>query len=385
MRQLSSVRVFRLLETSMVFLLLGSPADAQRPRSEVRGRQRTGASASDDVARNTTVTIEILTRGPGAGLTSLAWRPIFERLGMTVRMRPGIGAEKPRTQERRFGRLRRVTVTGRLGRRGELIFEGRKFTTADAAALKEWLRDLKTYGAQGTPKGKPLWGLTRTQFQTLYSALSRTITVDVAKRTLESALKKINPAADYPVRYSVAAGKWMKNRFSVIPTVRQSTRGITRGTALAMLLREYGLGFRPLRTPEGKIELTLEPLSKVSDVWPVGWKLRESRIKTVPGLFKFVPVELNGVPLPDVLHAIEVRTGIPIRTDSYRIHSSGIDMGKIQVTYPRRKTTWSQLIRGVTTSHKLARRYRIDERGHPFIWITTLDHALKTIRRSTQN
>jgi len=172
----------------------------------------------------------------------------------------------------------------------------------------------------------------------------------------------------------------MKSRFSVTPKVRQSTRGITRGTALAMLLNEYGLGFRPLRTPQGKIDLTLEPLSKTSDVWPIGWNFKESRIKTVPGLFKFVPVELDEVPLSDVLRAIEIRTKIPIRVDSYRIRGSGIDMAKIHVTYPRRKTTWSQLIRGVTTSHKLARRYRIDERGHPFIWITTLGHALKAFK-----
>jgi len=369
----------------IAFLLAGSIVHAQQPRYEVRGRRGTGTSRSDDVARNTTVTIEILTSGAGAGLATLQWRPIFERIGMAVRIRAGIGGEKPRTKERRFGRLRRVTVTGRLGRRGELVFEGRKFTTADAAALKEWLRELKTYGAQGSPKGKPLWGLTRTQFQTLYSALSRTMTTDVAGLTLETALMKTTPATGYSVRYSVAARKWMKSRFSMVPKVGQSSRGMTRGTALAMLLSEYGLGFRPLRTPEGKIELTLDPLSKTTDVWPIGWKLKESRIKTVPGLFKFVPVELDEVPLSDVLHAIEIRTKIPIRTDSYRIRSSGIDMAKIHVTYPRRRTTWSQLIRGVTTSHKLARRYRIDERGHPFIWITTLEHALKATRRSTRN
>ena len=49
-----------------------------------------------------------------------------------------------------------------------------------------------------------------------------------------------------------------------------------------MLLNEYGLGFRPVRTPSGKIEIAVFPLQKTTEVWPVGWQLKELEAKDGP-------------------------------------------------------------------------------------------------------
>jgi hypothetical protein len=139
------------------------------------------------------------------------------------------------------------------------------------------------------------------------------------------------------------------------------------------VLNDYGLGFRPLRTPEGTIELAVESLEQTTDVWPVGWELKDSRQKTAPKLFEFVPVELNDVKLTDVLHGISVRSEVPVYIDHYRIEARGIDLDKIVVSYPLRRASWSQLLRGITAPNRLINDLGIDEQGQPFVWITTLE------------
>ncbi len=85
--------------------------------------------------------------------TNSATRHAFESAGMPSRV-----TEKVR------GSLRNVSVSGILSRSGELIVGNKSFDLSDKQKLEEWLEELKLYGAQGAPEGKPLWGLNREQF-----------------------------------------------------------------------------------------------------------------------------------------------------------------------------------------------------------------------------
>ena len=117
-------------------------------------------------------------------------------------------------------------------------------------------------------------------------------------------------------------------------------------------------------------EAVIDPLSRAKDAWPVGWEFKESRPKTAPKLFKLITIELDDVKLIDVLHATTVKTGVPVHIDHFSIEGAGIEIDKLKVSYKRRKASWSQLLNGVTLKHKLSRKYRIDELGKPFVWIT---------------
>jgi hypothetical protein len=139
-----------------------------------------------------------------------------------------------------------------------------------------------------------------------------------------------------------------------------------------MLLNEYGLGFKPVRTPSGAIEIAVEPLQKTTEVWPVGWQLKDTRQKTAPALFTLVPIDLENVALMDVMNAVSVKSKIPVRYDHYRIEAHNLDLSKMMVNYPPRQTSFSLVLRGITNPNLLEYDLKIDELGQPFIWITTL-------------
>ena len=329
----------------------------------------------------TTVIVEILTGKAGAGLQTQQWRPFFEQLGVAVRIRQSILNEEPEVVERKFGRLRQITLRGRLDRRGKLVFLDRTFVRGDAAKFREWIRELETYGAQGAPEGKPLWGLNKTQYGGVHTALSRKTGNEIEGLALEAALEKLELPSDYPLRLTTTTRSWLATRFPGAPKTRKRLLGTSQGTALAILLDEYGLGFRPLRTPEGSIELVIDPLEKTTDAWPIGWDLRKlklSRQKTAPKLFALIPVELDNVKFLDILNAVSIETEVPIHVDHYRIEARGTDLEKLRVSHPPRKSSWSLLLRRVTNPHKLMSCIRVDELGQPLVWITTLQIGSST-------
>lgn len=330
----------------------------------------TGVRTSDSKPSKTIVSVELLADKQAGGLAAQQWGQTFEKIGYAVRIRRAILDEKPEVKERMLGRLREVTVIGKLDRSGKLVFPERTFSLDEATKLAEWLRSLEVYGAQGSPKGQPVWGLSQTQFDILYTALSQKLDEEVEGKPLSAALAVMKLPPDYPVRFTTAANSLLGDSPAQQPPVRMTLKGHSKGTALALLLSGYGLGFRPLRTPEGGIELSIESLEKTTDVWPVGWDLKETRLRTAPQMFKLVPVELQDVKLLDALEGVASLTEVPIHVDRRGITAHGIDVDEIVISYPRKRTSWSLLLRGITTPHKLTREFRIDEKGRPFVWVT---------------
>src|SRR5207244_872691 len=83
-------------------------------------------------------------------------------------------------------------------RSDRLVFPEKSFTQADSAKLNEWLNELKTYGAQGAPDGKPMWGLSEAQFKVIYSALGARVETEVEDLSLTDAVAKIGIPRNYP-------------------------------------------------------------------------------------------------------------------------------------------------------------------------------------------
>ena len=262
-----------------------------------------------------------------------------------------------------------MTAVAALEPSGRLIFQDRVFTQSDLVPLLEWLRELKSYGAQGAPDGKPLWGLDADQFSDVFNVLQKGVDAELNGESFAEAVKQLDQSKEMPVRLTPSTVEYLKTTAGSGP-VPQKLKGFSVGTALAIVLRNEGLGFRPLRTPAGGIELTVAPLAEISDPWPVGWDLKESRSDTAPKLFDIVPIELREVPLDAVLDAIAVKSEVPVIVDSRRLAEEGLDLSQLKVTVPRKKTSWSLLLRSATAPHRLTRDLKIDERGQPFVWVT---------------
>ena len=317
----------------------------------------------------------------GAGLRAQQWQQAFAKMGVSVRIYSARVQVKEPVSERIVGTLRYVTVNGELDKRGRLICGERVFARSDTPKLNEWVRELKTYGAQGSPEGKPVWGLSQSQFQTVYDHLAVMVEKPSSGTTLSARLTGLPIPVQHPLRMSVAARRWLDSSASQ-PVAGESalsardTRGFSVGTVLALTLSQYGLGFRPLRAPDGRIELVVDPLPKIDRAWPVGWDLPKdrSKLQTAPQLFKLFPVELQDVKLLDVLHAVEAQSRISVWLDAFRIRRElNLKLDELLVSFPKKQVSWSQVLRAVTTPRQMRQKLVIDERGRPLIWITSLE------------
>lgn len=369
-------RIWLTASAACVAELFGGHSFAQSPRKPVQTSR-----LPDDVqskAPDTEVSLELIASAAAATEHAQAWGQRLQKLEIRFQTRQAVVGDKPEVKEQKLGRLRRVTIVAVLDRNGKIVCHDRSFTLAEAEKLGEWIRELKTYGAQGAPHGKPLFGLDERQFASILRELSPAVTADTQGLSLEAALAKLPLPEKHPLRMTPEAQRAARMIDSG-KTLRQSTRGLSVGTALAATLGEFGLVFKPLRTPEGKIELAVSPREDRQDAWPVGWPLDPDKPQgqLVPSLFKMVPVDLDEVPLTDVLNAAAETSDVPILTDYHTIEAEGIELSELKVTVPMRKTTWGLLLKQVTFPHKLGRKIVADETGKPFVVITTLKESLR--------
>lgn len=358
-------------QRSRVPLRRGTSTVRDAEAAKARGGKSTTSADSQNVTK-TTVTVEVLTGDDGVGLRTQEWRPVFEELGYSLTMRRGTSRDKVEVRERMLGRLREVKVVGKLDAKGRLVFPERSFSPQDSAKLLEWLRELETYGAQGSPEGKPLWGLIEAQYKAVRESLSQNVTKEPQGLVLEAAVQALELPAAYPLRMSTDAKEWLKGTFPTVPPVRQKLKGISKGTALSILVNEYGMGFRPLRTQSGTIELVVDPLTKTTDVWPIGWAPKQNRRDAAPKLFELKPVEIEEMKLTNALDFVASETGIPIFIDRFGIGAQRIDLDGLIVSHRFRQTAYSLVLSRLTNPQHLNSEIRVDELGQPFVWVSVL-------------
>jgi len=318
---------------------------------------------------NTTVAVELLT-ADGVGINAREWAELFEELDVQLAIRKSVLKEIPETTEELLGAsLRDVHVVGRLERDGSITFADRRYTTNDIAKVREWMRDLKAYGAQGTPKGQPMWGLTKSQFEPLFVALAPLIQVEFVDQTLEQALQSFTVREKYQLRYSALAAEYLRSG-SAPKTARNTYLGLSEGTVLAALLNEFGLGYYPRRTPEGKIDLMIVKLGEKAETWPAGWPPDTDLVKLRPIFFQAREVELTDEPLLDVVQAIGDIIEVPILIDEHGLKFKKIDVRTKKVSHKKKKAILSAALKHVCYQGKCKYEFRMDEAGHPILWLT---------------
>lgn len=362
--------------TLLVIALLASltqPALCQNRRLETRTQSR-----SRDLPE-TQLELELITGTAGVNRTAQMWAELFEKLDVAVRIRRRLIRDEPGVTEKKFGRsVRRIRVVAELDPRGRITLPGRTFTLSDSTAIKEWLRELKTYGAQGSPDGQKTWGLNKQQLESVLVPLRRPLTVDPQGKDLLTALVIFTPdktQGDLPLHITPEAKEIMKNAKSqeLFP---QSLVGLSRGTGLAIMLRFYGLCFQPQRTPAGNLELTIRDAKTTKTPWRIGWPFPEDRTRNqvAPNLFRKVNIDLDDQPLIEVLEAAAAEIEMPILLDYAEMDRLGMDPAKIRVSHRPKQTFWALAIRRIAFPARLSRELYIDEAGKPFVWLTPIPY-----------
>lgn len=336
----------------------------------------TPAPAANPRAPQTELSVELLTGPEGAGLATYQWYQLFERLQIPLTVRQAAAGEAPEIVEQTGLAVRKVRVIGSLDKSGRLIFSERTFSEADGAKLARWLREIREFGAQGSPAGQPVWGLTKVQFNDLFTSLSPAVTADLEGQKFAEALPQLAIPAAYHISFTTAASSRLQ-QLQPAPTLQQSVKGIARGTAFAVLLRELGLGFRPRRMADGSIELQVATPGEATDLWPIGWPTQAPNPKTAPRYFALTKIDLRDVLLNDVLSAAPEFVGLPILIDYRGLAEKNIDLAAVKVSHPARQTTWSLALKQLTFQAKARPDLFIDEAGKPFVWVTSLGNIRK--------
>jgi len=324
--------------------------------------------------RSTTVEVELLTAPEGGILHGQQWRAQFEQLGVSLRVKRAALNDKPQVTERVVGTLRFVTAVGQLERSGRISFPGKGFNFSDGPKLKEWVEELKTYGAEGSPHGKPLWGLTEKQFKILYDELSAVQKSSVAGKDLPDVVTALELPRHIAVRWSIAAQEHLERRVAGNGiTAIHDTAGFSKATVLAIALNDQNLGFRPSRTPAGTVELLIEPqAADRQDHWPVGWPLQQQQSLLLPNLFLMVNVSLDALPASEVLTEVAKATETPIFVDRAEFDRREVNLDTLRLSHPLKKTTWSMALRTMLVPKRITREYWQDEAGRGFVWITAV-------------
>jgi hypothetical protein len=351
------------------------------PRSQrAAARSTATAAASSD----TRISLEIFTGTEGLGFHAQQWESVFEHAGVLARIHSEFSGDQVSIREKQYGKLREVTLVGKLERDGSLTFSGHKFARSQSAAFEEWLREIRAYGAQGSPSGKALWGLSRDQFDAMQKALAAPVEEEIAGLPLDAAIGALHLPEQYPFRFSIAAQQTLATPGMKKQPGRVQVRGIARGSALALLLSQYGLGFRPNRTPSGKLELVGLRVEDGQALWPIGWDIPEGTYpaNVAPKLFQQTKVDLKDQKLADVLNAISDRTGVPVRIDYTAIAARGLDADSILVSASGEHMTWSRLLSAITSPSLLVANLRTDEARKPFVWVTSVKNAPPRTKRA---
>jgi hypothetical protein len=323
---------------------------------------------------NTTIHIDLFSSDPTQALQSQTWGRVFDTLGHRVRIRTGGAEDEPQISESNRGPLRTVTLVGKIDRRGTVTFPGRTFNPGDDKALKEWLEELQSYGAQGSPIGKPRWGLNADQFQGLFTSLSEVVETDVTGLPLPDVVRSFGFGIDIPLRiHDSVADRWKSTASGLVAL--QDVRKLTRGSALAVLLNDHGLCFRPLRTPSGAIDLVVLDKAQTADPWPLGWEPRPNvpRNEYAPALFAFGPIGFLDRPVTETLADAREQTGCAMVVDTPGLLKKEVDLSKKIYGVPQKKTAWVLILQSALTGTGLLPHIRIDEAGRGFVLVAPFE------------
>ena len=331
--------------------------------------QACGEDGPGSTSISTRLSFEILIAPGTTGIDAQRWGPVFQEQGEAARFRQPLLNDRPEVSEATRGRTRHVKVVGELLPNGAIVFPGHTFTLRDTRKLAEWIRELKTYGAQGSPDGRPGFGLTAPQLEQVLRTLEAPVSTELAGLSIVEALQKFGLPESLPIRLSVAA----EERLAKLPegvVAPQDLRGLSRGTTLAIILSRARLGFRPTRTPSGSLELEVLPLEQATGLWPIGWPLDRPPNQVVPKYVDVAVFDLTDKPLTELLDETRKATGIRILIDVQRIAEADLNFDDVKVTQRPRRMTWSGILdRG--SFPDLMPELLQDEAGEGFVWLTT--------------
>lgn len=345
----------------------------ERPKSPEKTLSTNPTPLKADKVK-TIIELEVIV--PANGVSSLVaqqWGKKLEDAGITPLFRTPRAGDGQVMDEKRIGQSRFVKMHATLEPSGKLTFPNQKsFTLSNHEKFVEWVHEIEAYGVQGKPDGQPVWGLTQAQFEAVFAKLSLPLETDTQGKTFTEALKPWENLHQFPLAISAQAREDLLSRELLLP-VRQNVKGLSLGTALAIMLNEYDLCFYPERTAAGNFQIRVERQKDLQRGWPIGYDLESRdllRQKVAPALFKVAMVQYANKPLNEMINEVEMLVGVKIFVDDTGLNEKSISLDKVLVNIPYKHNSPSLTLKSACFQGKLTQQLLVDEVNKPFIWIT---------------
>jgi hypothetical protein len=214
------------------------------------------------------------------------------------------------------------------------------------------------------------FGLTAPQLVELTEQLSVPLNFSTKGADVQSSLAQVAQLIGHKFQLDDAAIEALAGKEMVV----EELRGMSAGTAIAILVRPLGLVMQPERRQGEPVKLAIIETKSSKENWPVGWPPEQLPVKAAPKLFERLDLEIRGFLLGQTLNAIEKRTGIPFVYDHNGLARAGIELDQVKVTLVQNKVTYMSAIGKLLrqTKPSLIQELRMDEGGKPFLWISTM-------------
>lgn len=320
---------------------------------------------ADARAADPRIEVELFTQ-PGMVSTNLQqWSELFGELGAdAVRIRGGRGGDRVEVEIGGTETRPVYRVRGALTGRNRVRLPGGEYSMSQAGAIGAWLSGLgKEAGGDGAENP---WALPAEAAEATWRDLSKRIDTSTAGMSRGEALTVVQSLIAYPILIEVAD----EARLRVDLECQDELRGMSCGTALAMLLREVEYGFEPGMGRDVGLRYMVCRLDRCEAAWPVGWPPKENKRETLPKLFEVLTADVGaGVKLGAAVEAIGEKLEAPIFLDRMAIAAMEVDFDAEAAAMPRRRLTYSSLLGKLLGRARLKYELRVDERERPFLWV----------------
>jgi hypothetical protein len=329
------------------------------------------------------ITVELATE---RGLQITApheWLQLLASIGIEdVRIRGQQSGDEVRAVNHGTAERPRYHVFGFLTKADQLRLPGGTFSRADRTALKDYFDRLAADGAEALTASRGWFGLTAKELAAVSSDLAQPIDFETKGQPPKIVLQKL--LSKFANLGSGTSGIETTSALDGAAPVADELKGLTAGTGLAMMLRNYGLRLQPGKMrgqpvayrmlPTDRDEFARSTLGLTEDQamshWPIGWQPAGRASDIVPALFEPRNAEIEGYTLEETLEAIGPRLKIPFYLDHAALRAARIDQTAIQVRLPRTRASYKRIIDRVLSQARLHSQIRVDEAGTPFLWIT---------------
>ena len=358
-RSLSSLQLTVLLIAAMCVTQVLQPAVADEPEP-----------------RRRTLEVEVLIQSqPSYRIKSQEWGRVFQELGYSVKFREPRGGEAARIEDLDRDDFLATRVVAAMAADGSLRIGKQKFDIESTKLLTQSLDEIQRHGAKGPPDDSPTWGLTEEQFKEVTSLLGVPVENPVELQSSILALESIGLPANMRMKFTEAARQQaLAERPASAPDTIE-LQGFTKGSAIAIVLAQYGLGFRPRYVAPGKYDMEIDRGNESHNLWPIGWKPEQSFSEILPSYFRAIPLDVEDVAIKSLVEAISEKMGVTHFSAASALTEKGLDINTLKYTRKDDRISPARLLTAVGDKLDLGFDVRVDEAGKMFLWVTTVDDA----------